>query len=137
MKPINQVRFLFALTAVAALFLVPITAAFPYPSTPWRRAKSVPTATPPPAHRAENNNYRGLFYKGNNYTFAGFDDAAEAKKAGVAIGPDAAPPPNSFKPKAAETPAPAAPVPGANLNKPLSDDQAWRFCSSPAAARRR
>ena len=28
-------------------------------------------------------NYRGLFYKNNNFSFAGFDDPAEAKKAGV------------------------------------------------------
>lgn len=34
-------------------------------------------------------NYRGLYYKLNGLSFAGFDDAAEAKKAGVPIGPDA------------------------------------------------
>lgn len=39
-------------------------------------------------------NYRGIFYKTNNFSFANFDNAAEAKLAGVkpeAIGNDAAP----------------------------------------------
>ena len=40
-------------------------------------------------------NYRGLFYKKNNFTFAGFDDAAEANAAGVEIGPEPLPPPKS------------------------------------------
>ena len=32
-------------------------------------------------------NYRGVFYGANNHSFNSFDDAAEAKKAGVEIGP--------------------------------------------------
>lgn len=43
-------------------------------------------------------NYRGLYYKVNRYSFARFDDAAEAKKAGAQIGPAATPPPRSFVP---------------------------------------
>jgi hypothetical protein len=61
-------------------------------------------------------NYRGMYYQAHNLTFEGFDDAAEAKKAGVEIGPD--PDPNT-KPKTwtapkeaatAETKAPEKPV---------------------------
>ena len=38
-------------------------------------------------------NYRGLYYKAHNLMFVEFDDAAEAKKAGEAVGPD--PDPNT------------------------------------------
>ena len=49
-------------------------------------------------------NYRGNFYHDNGLSFAGFDDAAEAKKAGVEIGPEADSKPKSWTPpKAAET----------------------------------
>lgn len=65
-------------------------------------------------------NYRGLFYKAHNLTFEGFDDAAEAKKAGVEVGPDPDPAtkpktwtaPKTEEPvKAPETPAPEKPEP--------------------------
>jgi tetratricopeptide (TPR) repeat protein len=41
-------------------------------------------------------NYRGMYYKAHNLTFAEFDDAAEAKKAGVAVAEDPSP---NVKPK--------------------------------------
>ena len=71
-------------------------------------------------------NYRGVFYKNNNLTFAKFDDAAEAKKAGVEIGPDPDPktPPKSWtapdKPAAEENPPaqPPAEGPAAEPEKP-------------------
>ena len=69
-------------------------------------------------------NYRGLFYKKNNMTFAKFDDAAEAKAAGVEIGPNPTPPPKSYTPpdKPAGTPAdpadPAKPADPADPTKP-------------------
>lgn len=51
-------------------------------------------------------NYRGQYYKANGLTFANFDDAAEAKKAGVEVGPEPTPPPKSqTTAKPAETPA--------------------------------
>jgi hypothetical protein len=55
-------------------------------------------------------NYRGIFYKKNNLSFAKFDDKAEAEKAGVPIGPDPEP---SVKPKTwtAPDPKPAEPAP--------------------------
>jgi formylglycine-generating enzyme required for sulfatase activity len=40
-------------------------------------------------------NYRGVFYKAQKLSFAGFDDEAEAKKAGQAVAPFAAEKPNS------------------------------------------
>lgn len=54
-------------------------------------------------------NYRGLFYKQNKLSFAGFDDAAEAKKAGVEIGPNPTPPPKSYSPPPQEEPKSSAP----------------------------
>ena len=57
-------------------------------------------------------NYRGNFYHDNNLSFAGFDDAAEAKKAGVEVGPEASSKPKSWTaPEApAEQPKPATPA---------------------------
>jgi opacity protein-like surface antigen len=46
-------------------------------------------------------NYRGKYYGMHNLSFAGFDDAAEAKKAGVAIGAEA-----DSKPKSQTAPEP-------------------------------
>jgi hypothetical protein len=65
-------------------------------------------------------NYRGLFYKAHNLTFEGFDDAAEAKKAGVEIGPDPDPAtkPKTWTPPKTEEPAKApeaAPAPEEEL----------------------
>lgn len=56
-------------------------------------------------------NYRGAFYKANNLTFANFDDAAEAKKAGEEIGPEPTPPPKSYTPPAGATPPATTPPP--------------------------
>lgn len=53
-------------------------------------------------------NYRGLFYKVNGLSFKGFDDAAEAKKAGAEIGPAATPPPKSLAAAAAAVSTPPA-----------------------------
>lgn len=54
-------------------------------------------------------NYRGAFYKANGLSFAGFDDAAEAKKAGAEIGADADAKPKSWTPpKTAAEPKPEA-----------------------------
>jgi len=59
--------------------------------------------------------YRGIYYKMNSLSFANFDDAAEAKKAGVEIGPEATPPPASYTaPKAAD---PVKPVEKAGGNE--------------------
>jgi hypothetical protein len=50
-------------------------------------------------------NYRGKFYALHNLTFAGFDDAAEAKKAGVPIGAEPESKPKSLTlPKSVRTP---------------------------------
>ena len=65
-------------------------------------------------------NYRGNFYHDNNLSFAGFDDAAEAKKAGVEVGPEASSKPKSWTaPEAPAEPAkPAAPAKPAKPTKP-------------------
>ena len=67
--------------------------------------------------------YRGVFYKMNSLSFAGFDDAAEAKKAGVEIGPEATPPPTSYTaPTKTADPATPEPKPSDNnAQKPVSD----------------
>ena len=46
--------------------------------------------------QAPKRNYRGDYYKSHQLSFAGFVDAAEAKKAGVAVGPGASSKPNSL-----------------------------------------
>lgn len=56
-------------------------------------------------------NYRGKFYDANNKTFAGFNDEAEAKKAGEQVGPFASPPPNSYTPPASAPTTPPATTP--------------------------
>lgn len=71
-------------------------------------AVSLPAAAKPPfaakegvactyCHiQAPKRNYRGDYYKAHKLSFAGFVDAAEAKKAGVAVGPGAGSKPNSL-----------------------------------------
>ena len=46
--------------------------------------------------QAPKRNYRGDYYKSHQLSFAGFVDAAEAKKAGVAVAPGAGSKPNSL-----------------------------------------
>ena len=46
--------------------------------------------------QAPRRNYRGDYYKSHQLSFAGFVDAAEAKKAGVAVAPGAASKPKSM-----------------------------------------
>ena len=48
--------------------------------------------------QAPKRNYRGDYYKSHQLSFAGFVDAAEAKKAGVAVAPGAASKPKSLTP---------------------------------------
>ena len=73
-------------------------------------------------------NYRGNFYHDNNLSFAGFDDAAEAKKAGVEVGPEA-----SSKPKSWTAPeAPAEPAKPAAPAKPVKKAPAKPAKKAPA-----
>lgn len=74
---------------------------------------------------AGKRNYRGLFYKAHNNSFAGFDDAAEAKKAGVEIGPEPTPPPRSQTPPPVESATTAAAA--VNLLTPVTNAAAWRL----------
>jgi hypothetical protein len=46
--------------------------------------------------QAPRRNYRGDYYKSHQLSFAGFVDTAEAKKAGVPVGPGAGSKPNSL-----------------------------------------
>lgn len=46
--------------------------------------------------QAPRRNYRGDYYKSHQFSFAGFVDATEAKKAGVAVAPGAASKPKSM-----------------------------------------
>ena len=56
-------------------------------------------------------NYRGLYYKLHDKSFAGFDDKAEAAKAGEPIGADAEMKPKSLTPPAGGTDAKPTPAP--------------------------
>jgi hypothetical protein len=74
-------------------------------------------------------NYRGNFYHDNGLSFAGFDDAAEAKKAGVEIGPEA-----DSKPKSWTPPAKAEPEKPAEGTKPAGPSVADLKKKADAAA---
>jgi tetratricopeptide (TPR) repeat protein len=91
-----------ALVAIGAVGSAPVKA-FP----PFAQKEGKPCAY---CHVNPNGggkrNYRGLYYKAHNLTFAEFDDAAEAKKASVEVGPD--PDPNT-KPKTWTAPKTEAP----------------------------
>lgn len=93
-----------ALLGAAVLVLVTGAA---YAKPPFAQKEGVKCTychTTPP-----QRNYRGNFYHDNGLSFAGFDDAAEAKKAGVEIGPDADAKPKSWTPpQKAEPEKPAA-----------------------------
>lgn len=79
-------------------------------------------------------NYRGVYYAAHNNTFEEFDDAAEAKKAGVAIGPDAEPKPKSWTaPKAAEP----APDPGVAAKGPSMAELKKRVAAAEAACKKK
>jgi formylglycine-generating enzyme required for sulfatase activity len=67
-------------------------------------------------------NYRGLFYAAKKYTFAGFDDEAEAKKAKQDIAPFATEKPNSIASVAVSA------TPSNSLLGPITqyNDSSWR-----------
>lgn len=95
MKKINLLAALL-LTAIGA------TAAF---AKPEFKDKEGVKCTYCHSGQQPKRNYRGDFYKRNGFSFKGFDDAAEAKKAGVEIGPLA-----ELKPASLTPPAPPEPV---------------------------
>ena len=110
------------LTALGATLISTVGAANAFP--PFKDKEKVPACSY--CHMEANGgkrNYRGLFYKANKLSFAAFDDAAEAKKAGVEVGPfpDAKPAswtaPEKTAPEAtpAPTPTPAAARPKVNI----------------------
>lgn len=76
---------------VAALFVVAGSANAKPPFAEKEGLKCTYCHTTPPMR-----NYRGNFYKANALAFTAFDDAAEAKKAGAEIGPEAASKPKSL-----------------------------------------
>ena len=107
-------KYLAALLALL-FFFAPLTAAYALPK--YANAEGVPCSY---CHVAAvgggARNYRGVFYRLNQHSFAGFDDAAEAKKKEVPLGPGAdlkplslkAVPPPVLKPAAPELPPIAA-----------------------------
>ncbi|MBB6049151.1 hypothetical protein [Armatimonas rosea] len=81
--------------------------------------------------------YRALYYKMHNLTFEGFDDAAEAKKAGVEVGPDPEPKPKSWTaPKAAEGEKPASKAPEAPKGPSVADLKKKSDAASAALAKK-
>lgn len=87
-----------ALAAAAALFGGGAQKAEALPPYAAKEGKPCTYCHQTPAGGVRN--YRGVFYAANDHTFKGFDDAAEAKKAGTEIGPEATPPPKSLTPAA-------------------------------------
>ena len=82
--------------------------------------------------------YRGLYYKMHNLTFESFDDAAEAKKAGVDVGPDPEPKPKSWTaPKTTDAPKPDAPkAPEAPKGPSVADLKKKSDAASAALAKK-
>jgi len=98
-------RVLLTATALAAGIAVSSRPSHALPAYAQKEAKPCAYCHVNPAGGGKRN-YRGLYYKAHNLTFAEFDDAAEAKKAGVDIGPEPDPKPKSWTaPKDAAKPA--------------------------------
>lgn len=88
-----------ALTALIAAIGGTSAKAFP----PFKEKEGKPCAYCHVNPSGGKRNYRGIYYKMNGLSFANFDDAAEAKKAGVEIGPEPEPKPKSWTaPKGAD-----------------------------------
>ncbi len=125
----NRQPLFAALFALAAGALWTPRAAHALPKFAQAEGKPCLYCHKAPIGNANNLNYRAKFYKAHNFSFAGFDDAAEAKKAGVEVGPEAAPPPKSLKLAADVPPAKttAAPAPGPikSLLLPATTLAAW------------
>ena len=105
----RNTRFLLTATtvvAVAALSAVPGKA---YPPFVQKEGKPCGYCHVAAAGKGPRN-YRGTYYKVHNLSFMEFDDAAEAKKAGVEVAPDPDPKtmPKSWTPPKAAAPPPAA-----------------------------
>ena len=81
--------------------------------------------------------YRALYYKMHNLSFEGFDDAAEAKKAGVDVGPDPEPKPKSWTaPKSAEPEKPAPKAPEAPKGPSVAELKKKSDAASAALAKK-
>lgn len=116
-----------ALGALAATLLAS-SGAHALPAYSQREGKTCLYCHTTPSGGKTTVNYRAKFYKEHSLTFAGFDDAAEAKKAGVEIGPEPTPPPKSYTPpKGQETkeeePKPAAPMTEDNESAVVEDEK--------------
>lgn len=98
--------FALSLVTLVALVSTPVTA-HATPAFAKKEAKSCGYCHVNPAGGGARN-YRGLYYKAHGLSFASFDDAAEAKKAGVEIGPDPKPNPTSYTPPAKSAAKPKA-----------------------------
>lgn len=100
----------FVLTAGATLTALIVSAAIPAQAKPpFAEKEGKPCAY---CHINPGGglplNYRGLYYHEKKLTFEAFDDEAEAKKAGVPVGPDPDP---STKPKSWTAPPAEPPKP--------------------------
>lgn len=95
-----MLRSLHRVLAVGALLALTVGVAHAKPPFAQKEGKKCTYCHAPEPPKL---GYRASFYKAHNLSFAGFDDAAEAKKAGVAIGPDPDPKPKSWSAPKKET----------------------------------
>lgn len=100
----NNFRVLLCVTALIAALFVATSKAEAFPKFAAAEGKPCAYCHVNPAGGGARN-YRGKYYKAHALSFAEFDDAAEAKKAGEEVGPDPDP---SVKPKSWTAPAAAA-----------------------------
>lgn len=87
-----KMKIILAVLPLTVVFASSVQAKPPFAEKEGKKCSYCHEPAPP------KRNYRGLYYKLNGLSFAGFVDADEAKKAGVPIGPDAEGAPKSLTP---------------------------------------
>ncbi|GAB4456958.1 MAG: hypothetical protein OHK0029_15820 [Armatimonadaceae bacterium] len=117
MRRVNATLIVSAPIALLALSLIMPQSAEAFPPFAEKEGKQCIYCHTKPT--GGKRNYRGMYYKAHNLTFSEFDDEAEAKKAGVAVGEDPNP---ETKPKSWTAPAGAAAASNGNgkAEKPMT-----------------
>jgi tetratricopeptide (TPR) repeat protein len=127
---LNNFRVLLSVAALTAVFAIGAPKSEARPPFAAKEGKPCAYCHVNPAGGGARN-YRGNYYGAHDHTFAEFDDATEAKKAGEAVGPDPDP---SVKPKSWTAPPAAAAAPAKAETKAISTKEATAQAAAAAAA---
>jgi len=117
-------------TALLGALLATVAPVWAVP--PYQESEAVPCLYCHQEPDGGPRNYRGIFYSTHRQSFQGFDDAREAREAGVAPGPFADRVPRSLR----ERPTPAPPTPAPPLSPAQRIYAAQRQASAAQAALR-